>query len=63
MNETNSGHVHDDTHTDYHAAKAMAEARMQRGVWQDRKPVPPWEWRKTDKDEWRRREASALAVE
>ncbi|NBP79264.1 cephalosporin hydroxylase [bacterium] len=36
MNETNSGHVHDDTHTDYHAAKAMAEARMQRGVWQDR---------------------------
>ena len=36
MNEITAGGVHDDTHTDYHAAKAMAEARMQRGVWKDR---------------------------
>jgi len=36
MNEITAGGVYDDTHTDYHAAKAMAEARMQRGVWKDR---------------------------
>ncbi len=36
MNKTTAGGVHDDTHTDYHAAKAMSEARMRRGVWRDR---------------------------
>jgi cephalosporin hydroxylase len=29
---------HDDTHTDYHAAKAAAAAQMQRGVWTRRFP-------------------------
>jgi len=30
------GTIHDDSHTDYHAAKAMAAAGMKRGVWTDR---------------------------
>lgn len=36
MSDAPRAPVHDDTHTDYHAAKARAARAMQRGVWQGR---------------------------
>lgn len=55
------------TRYDDSAALSQAEEKARkakRGLWQEREPVPPGEWRKLDKDErQRRREASALGVE
>jgi cephalosporin hydroxylase len=36
MHDSPRDAVHDDTHTDYHAAKARAAEHFQRGVWADR---------------------------
>jgi cephalosporin hydroxylase len=36
MNDSTRDAVHDDTHTDYHAAKARAAEHFRRGVWADR---------------------------
>lgn len=35
-NDSTGDTIHDDTHTDYHAAKAMAAKHLRRGVWVDR---------------------------
>ncbi len=56
-------------YTQYDDSAALRDAEQQaprakRALWQDREPVPPWEWRKFDKDErQRRREASTLGAE
>jgi micrococcal nuclease len=34
----------------YYDAQAAAQ-RERRGLWQDSDPVPPWEWRKIEKDQ------------
>jgi endonuclease YncB( thermonuclease family) len=46
----------------YSKAEALAAAEREarvagRGLWADREPVPPWEWRATEKD--RRRQTVA----
>jgi micrococcal nuclease len=52
---------------DQSATLSQAEERARkarRGLWQDPTSLPPWEWRKLDKDErQRRREASPLGAE
>ncbi|HGV6945731.1 TPA: thermonuclease family protein, partial [Escherichia coli] len=43
--------VYPDFNTDYTLPAYQREARtMKRGLWADKKPVPPWLWRKENKN-------------
>jgi micrococcal nuclease len=43
--------------------RAEDDARVARnGLWADREPMPPWEWRKLDKDERAIKRAKSSAV-
>ncbi|MBZ9067267.1 thermonuclease family protein [Escherichia coli] len=44
--------VYPDFNTDYTLPAYQREARtMKRGLWADKKPVPPWLWRKENKND------------
>ncbi|ENZ1344553.1 thermonuclease family protein, partial [Escherichia coli] len=44
--------VYPDFNTDYTLPVYQREARtMKRGLWADKKPVPPWLWRKENKND------------